>query len=542
MSHPGCSCPSSQTAVCHDEYDYIIIGAGSAGSIIAKDLSDNFYHSVLLLEQGDYLPNDHKILDTSDSSNNLRSSHTYKSFDKGITYGMMVGGSSGHNYFLASRASPIYHSHMGKEHGNDWDYENALQIYKKLEDFNGKLTPNRSMTGMIGIHQYPTGTSPFIQQFPPILSKLTGAPISQDYNDGHTTVIGTSLQKFQQRNKKLSHTGQEFLGSHILHPGKDSVALGKGNRKLTLYYNTYVMKILFDGNRAYGVEALINGETKKFCACKKIILSAGAIEDPLILIRSGIGPHKVLQDLHIKPQLINSSVGTQVSFSYGPVMVVEVPKDTINDDSLVAFVSLDQSNQRDVEIIFTTTPPQTDIFPTSIQNLFHLDQPVDPNRKILYVLIRLLQPRSKGTIQPKSSVFHHSPEINFTPYSDPYDLVTAQKAVLLVKQAFDQLNHELGKNEYVIRFPPLNTFTNTTELTSMIKNTSVVPNFYASSSPMGKTGESSLVNNLLQVHGVNGLMVADLSVMPLPDADPGLVAMYVGKRAVQIIHNQMVYC
>lgn len=542
MSHSRCPCPSSPNVVCQDEYDYIVIGSGSAGAIIAKELSDNFYHSVLLLEQGDYLPNDHKVLDTSDLSNNLRSPNTYKSHDKGIVYGMMVGGSSGHNYFLASRASPIYHAHIGKEHGNEWDYENALHIYKKLEDFNGKLTPNRSMTGMIGIHQYPSGTSPFIQQFPSILSKLTGAPIDQDYNDGHTTVIGTSLQKFQHRNKKLSHTGQEFLGPHILLPGKDSVAQGKGNRKLTLHYNTYVMKILFEGNRAYGVEALINGETKKFCACKKIILSAGTIENPLILIRSGIGPHKVLQDLNIKPQLVNSSVGTQVSFSYGPVMIVDAPKDMIDDDSLVSFLSLNQGNQREVEIIFTPTPPQTDIFPVSLQNLFHLDQPLNPNRKLLYVLIRLLQPRSKGTIQPISSTFYHQPDINFTPYSDPYDLQTAQSAVLLVKRAFDQLNQELGKNDYIIRFPPLNDFNNPTQLTTLIKNTSVIPNFYASSVPMGKSGENSLVNNLLQVHGLSGLMVADLSVMPLPDADPGLVAMYVGKRAVQIIHNQMVYC
>jgi choline dehydrogenase len=206
-------CASLQSECYHNnqnlnEFDYIIVGSGTSGAIIAKELSDDFYNRVLLLEQGEYEINNPIITDVTDPNKILQHRNFYTaipprndgSFSSNpIINARTVGGSSAINRFLAARPSPNYHRKLADNYGSDWNYYNALEIYKKLEDYNGKLTANRSVGGPVGIFQYPAGNSSFVNLFSQGISTVNNAPIDLDYNNGYNSVVGTGIQKFQHR-------------------------------------------------------------------------------------------------------------------------------------------------------------------------------------------------------------------------------------------------------------------------------------------------------------------------------------------------------
>lgn len=537
------------------EFDYIIVGAGSSGSIIAKEISDDFYNHVLVVEQGQYLISSPEIIDTTNIQDSLRSpdlylgyiSQPYDGLRNPFYVGRTTGGSSAHNYLIASRPSPDYHKRLGLLVGSGWSYANALPIYKQLEDYTGKITSNRAIGGPIGIYQYPAGNSPFITYLPPLLASSSAGdgstPVELDYNNGYNDVIGTAIQRFQYRDKTLSFTGRGFLGPDVI----DANGMGVGNRNLRLITNTYVNRVIFDNNRkAIGIECTINGVSINFMTRKKVIICAGALSSPLILIRSGIGPINVLNSLNIRPVVENPYVGTKLLNMYGPVMIVETSKSQLVSQntseyptivSFLRFIPTSPIDSRNISIVITTQIPDTNNVPANIRKMLHLETPLSPDRVLLYVLIRILNPLSHGSVSPSNVETHSQPDIKLNYYSSVSDLNLARQGLTYMKEVFSKMNTVIGSYEYLVRFPPINSFTNNlSDLDPFIINGSSYTNYYAGSIPMSKGQESGVVDSNLYVYNTDNLMVADLSVVPIyPDADTGLISMYIGKRASQIL-------
>jgi len=540
-----------------EEFDYIVIGAGSSGAIIAKELSDNLYNTVLLVEKGEYEVSDNKILDTKNLKNILRSPSLYDAYNlqnintivnNTIITGRTVGGSSSQNYFIATRPSKEYHNKLGEKYGPSWNNVNAINIYKKLEDYTGKITDNRSIGGYIGIYKYPVSENELIKTLPNHLSQLTGAPIVLDYNDGSNIVISSSIQRFQHRDKTLSYTGIDFLGPSILKMLNRYLWVGIGNRNLILYTNIYVYKILLDDqSKAYGIICIFNGITKKFIAKKKVILCAGALNSPLILMRSGIGPKEILMSLGIPYKIHNSNIGRNLQVQYGPVMVLETLNKNVNSHNdiipnIISLLNISDSKDlstRNVEIIISTVIPNILNIDINIRNLLHLDTPLNNNQTLIYVLIRLLDPNSKGSIFISSIESNSQPNINYINYSNPEDLNLARNSVLLIKKAVDLLNQ--NSNSYILRYPPSSAFNNQDNkvLDKYIINGSSVSPYYFNTISIGNNDREGAIDSNMNLYGAHNLMVADCSILPSTDSDPGLFAMYIGKRAVQNLQNEI---
>jgi hypothetical protein len=172
---------------------------------------------------------------------------------------------------------------------------------------------------------------------------------------------------------------------------------------------------------------------------------------------------------------------------------------------------------------------------STLSQALSIDTPITTERMLFYVVIRLLDPKSEGSVTPTSIESHAQPDIDLNLYSNSDDLHLASATMIMMKSVIDSINTNLGKFEYLIRYPPLNSFDNPRQLESYIKISTVPSNSYAHTIPIGKIDGEGGVDPTLHLYGARNLMVADLSVLDLPDAQPELAEMYLAKRAVQII-------
>lgn len=285
------------------EYDFIIIGAGAAGATLASRLSEVEDAKVLLIEAGikEYpimdIPKLVPTLQFSDQVNWKYRPERSDKFCRGMKdgrckwpRGKVVGGSSVLNYMMATRGHPKDYNQWAEVTGDEsWNYDNMLYYLKKLEHFVHDGTDfDKNLRNEDGpLYITPTGhgelTEAFIQA-----SQEIGLP-NVDFNSG--TLIGASFIPMFMR------TGERWsVNRGYLHPAK-------GRTNLFLTTESHVNRILIDEDTkwATGVHFTKGKEDIVVMARKEVILSAGSINSPQILMLSGIGPERHLTDLGIKP-------------------------------------------------------------------------------------------------------------------------------------------------------------------------------------------------------------------------------------------------
>jgi len=536
------------------KFDYIVIGSGTAGSIIGRDLSDNTNNSVLIIEEGQYKVNDPEILNTQNpfavSFDPKFSVNLPTVPEPGLggqqailRYAVTVGGSSAHYYLLTVYGSPQFFTSLIPFGGPGWSYDNAINIYKQLQDYDGPITPNsvHAVGGPIGIRQNIPAQNAFMTIIPTLMAQLSpgdpGVPIAVDYNNRYNNVIGLATQQFIQRNGNRSFTGRDFLGPGIVTPN----GIGLGGRKLRLLTSAFVNRIIFDDKlRARAVEVVIDGQTFIFRARKRIILSAGSLNTPLILMRSGIGPADLLTSLGINTLVNNPNVGNHLRTHYGTTMLLNVAESqfvgTSNTSNIVAFLNL-LPGETSRRVQYIVAPGVIGIPPTLFTTLGIPPNP-PPGRVYLTCIIWDLKPL-EGTIKLSTPESHAQPTVNINFYSDSIDVTTIRNAVLLMKNVFDVANAS-NPGDYLVSYPPPSAFTNVPiSLDPFLPIALSTADHYSGTARMGHSIVDSVVNGeTLEVFNVDRLMVGDNSIFPIiPDGNTGFPAMYVGKRAIQIIQN-----
>lgn len=321
------------------EYDYIIVGNGTAGAVLARKLSDNHKNKVLVVEAGPNLSDDPVVLTPNvfsvinEISFSPKFSITYPyTLDLGLlqnvvySEGRMWGGSSAHNYLQAVRGTPNFWDSFAAESGDArWTYNNLLPVMKAVETYTPDGTvanpAQRGSNGPIFITQ----NVPVDQDsYPQAISVATHAPLVADYND--PTTGNTSVSTYQQfvtpgADSHRSFSSNAYLPASVVTPkGK-----GVGKRQLRIISNSTVSRVLFNGKIAKGIEFIKGGKQEKVkyaYAKKKIILCSGSVQTPALLLRSGIGNANHLTSLGIPVVLNNPNVGENLVNHYGAIAVL----------------------------------------------------------------------------------------------------------------------------------------------------------------------------------------------------------------------------
>lgn len=301
-------------------FDYIVVGTGPAGAVIAKTLTDDKRTSVLMLEAGSNNDRDRPIRDSTFAPE-LEEQFFPQYFWQGEgipqkelddrsfewTTGRLSGGGSSINGEQYVRPTSDVLRQWEKLLGPIWSPTNAIRRFKKLENYNGKTNnPSaRGFSGRIDIRQAPKNPTSMARKLTAAIERATGFPEILDYNDPKTPLGPfTRWQLFQNPDGRRESASTAFLSSGIM----SSSGVGVNGRKLKVFYDSTALRVLFTHKRAVGIEFLRKGICTRAYARKKVILSAG-INSPQLLMLSGIGPQKLLKEAGIRVIFNNPNVG-----------------------------------------------------------------------------------------------------------------------------------------------------------------------------------------------------------------------------------------
>ncbi|MFJ8456967.1 GMC family oxidoreductase [Bacillus paramycoides] len=551
-------------------FDYIVIGAGTAGGVIAKELTDDKCTSVLVLEAGTNMPNSSPSIVTAANlaNENKLSFNALSKTEQNIgrqlklSGGRLIGGGSQHNFMAAVRGSrDLYDAWAKSVDNNAWNYDSIRALFIENETYRGmtQSPQERGNNGPIFIRQQNIPDQGLIQTLAQATSDVLGIPIVEDYNTGIRDCTFSKTQFIQQEigNGKFvrSSTATGYLNENIVTQGNESNPdeFGIGRRKLVIFAKTTVDKILFKekkGDRiAVGVQYVRDGVSQRSYARKGVIVSAGMFSS-VILQRSGIGKPTDLAEAGILTLVENQNVGHNFQTQYFVGMGVEVETtrllqvlsaDPDQPATLGAFKKEKGPGGRRLQLIGLPLP-----FFLPIQDVFVNKWQFNPSKQsnIMSFAMADLNPKSKGKITVAHSDPEAYPSINFNPLENPDDLN------FVVDQYIKTFNimmkaRELDPNGiYKVVYPPENIFNLTNEeekrtlLADYAKATYTNFSHFGGQCKMGKNIEDGVVNESLNVFGTRNLKVADLSIAPiLPDGNTSIPAQMIGLNAVRFIRE-----
>jgi len=286
------------------EFDYVIIGAGSAGCVLANRLSASDKNRVLVLEAGGsdrrfwiQTPIGYGKTFYDESVNWKYTTEVEPNLDNRRSYwprGKVVGGSSSINAMVYIRGNHQDYEDWQALGNPGWGWRDVLPYFKKSETFANGGSDYRGDSGPLYVNDVSSQYHPLCQRFFAAAKQL-GFPFNPDFNGESQEGVG--YYQINTRNGRRMSAARAYL-----HP-----ALKRDNCELIT--KAQVTRVLFDGKTANGVEYVRNGKTSRARANCEVILSAGAINSPQLLQLSGIGAPGLLQDFGISPLVDLPSVG-----------------------------------------------------------------------------------------------------------------------------------------------------------------------------------------------------------------------------------------
>lgn len=559
---------------CHkgEEYDYIIVGLGTAGAPLARKLSDDCKHSVLVLEWGQNRNDDPNVLSPDASLSNVAVQELTYNPKYSINYtiplnlfpgdqdvfiysnGRMWGGSSAHNGLFAVRGTPpVYDSWAEKSGDSRWTYDNLLPLMKCMEDYHPDGTTanleQRGINGPVDITQEPpVNNDPFMQA----TAAGTDTPFVADYNDPSEGNVGVSAH--QQWITPPPKSKRSFSSEAYLPVCKVVTPDGRGlcGRKLIIESGALVNRVIFGDEKhgkhgkhdkhgcakcycpkAVGVEYISNLGKKSECriakARKKIILCAGTEQTAAILQRSGIGPKKLLEKLCIDVVVDNPNVGSHLVNHYGPIAIMT--GDTPIRPFTQAFVDG-----------FNPEAPEQGMDNDGIRRLQMVGVPLGNNAILVGGI--LLQSHSEGSVRIVSKDPTIYPDIELNEFSDGpvtkkgSDLFLAVDALKLIKNIAQEFGTEVLAPAPELYPAPYGPAPDDSLLEAYIRNLSsqLITFHNTGTARMAKSMCDGVVDGCLQVFGVKNLMVADCSIEPtIEDGNTGYSAYIIGLEAACIL-------
>jgi choline dehydrogenase len=524
------------------EYDYIVVGAGSAGCVLANRLSASQQHRVLLLEAGgeDRDPWIHIPLGYGKHFGNPKVNWLYtseadeNSGNRRIAQprGKVLGGTSSINGLVYIRGQREDYDHW-RDLGNvGWGYADVLPYFRKAENNQRGADEYHGVGGPLCVSD-PSGPHPLCEAFFDAAEEC-GYPRNPDFNGATQAGFG-----YIQVTLKKGRRNSTAVG--YLRPARDRA-------NLSIATGAHATRIVFSGKRAVGVEYLQNGARRMAFAQREVILAAGAFNSPQLLQLSGIGPAELLRKLGIAVRADMPGIGADLQDHYNGRLVLESTKRFTLNDVVHNYIRGAREGLRyllfrkgfltmgaSYAAGFVSTDPQIERPDVQIGLvLFSADKFGDGLHRFpgFTILVRLLRPQSRGTVLLKSADPLEPPEIR------PNYLATEKDRNVLVEgmKAAQAIVDSSAMRRYVKRaYDPPAVPGSDDEWREYVRTRGGISYHPVSTCRMG-VGRDAVVDERLRVRGFDGLRVVDASIMPaLISGNTNAPTIMIGEKGADMI-------
>lgn len=528
------------------EFDYVIVGAGSAGSVIAARLTEDPSVTVCLLEAGG--PDTSVLIHApAGVAAIMPTKHNNWAFEtvpqkglKGRTgyqpRGKTLGGSSSINAMVYVRGNAWDYDHWASLGNAGWSYEDVLPYFKRAENNEQLENHWHGQGGPLNV-TYPRHNSLLNQMFLDAAA-LNGAPLNADYNGADQR--GSFLYQVTHINGERCSAAKGYLTPNM----------GRGNLKVITHATT--SRVVLQGQRAYGVEYLVGHEKRVVKARREVILSAGAFGSPQVLMLSGIGSAPELQGKGVKVALDLPGVGKNLQDHIDYVQTWRTPSDSdtfgvsMRGTAKLTGAIMEWRKQRSGMVssnfaeagAFLCTQPGMTV--PDLQLHFVVGIVDDHGRKIhmghgMSCHVSVMRPYSRGEVTLRSPNPHDAPLIDPRFFEDERDFDLLLKGGQMQQRIFESAPFDgvRGKMLYPVDLH------NPAEMAEDIRNRADTQYHPSCTCKMGAADDPmAVVDERLRVRGIAGLRIADASIMPtLIGGNTNAPSIMIGEKASQMLRE-----
>jgi choline dehydrogenase len=517
-----------------DAFDYVVVGAGSAGCVVAARLSEDQDTRVAVIEAGrsdasklfeipalfalqQKTAFDWDFLTEPEPALGARRAY--------LPRGRVLGGTSSMNTMVYTRGNARDYDNWAAMGCDGWSYEDVLPYFRKSENNERGEDRYHGADGPLAVSDA-RSVHPLLEAWVNAAQEL-GYPQNEDFNGA--TQQGVGIYQMTQGNGLRCSASTAFLKP------------ARNRPNLRIFIDAYALRVVVEGGRAVGVQIDHQGTPRTIAAVREVILCCGAYQSPQLLMLSGIGPADHLKHVGIEPLVHSPAVGDNLQdhpgcyLSYISATPVPDVLDNPDDEALLRARGEGPLTWTEAGGFLTTDQdaPGPDVQFHVALGMFRDEGLSAPFDSALTFGPYVTQPKSRGRLTLRSSVPYAKPRILHNYLNDPDDWATMREGLRIAIQMSRQpaLAAHLRDHSRAVAAGLIPESHTDRAIDDYMRTHAM--SFYH---PAGTCAMGGVVDSELRVLGVDGLRVADVSIMPrLIAGNTNAPAMMIGERAADLI-------